>query len=84
MLTNGNPLFDDTYQDFDTIRRPCAGGSSGQGGFLPAPTNNGTVQPPFPSAPAEQVCGPKGTLGENQLVVLRKDEHLYFGMLNPQ
>jgi len=63
VLASGAPLFDDAYQDFDPIRRACTGGSSGQGAFLPAPTNNGTVQPPFPSAPAEQVCGPRGTLG---------------------
>ena len=63
VLSTGAPLFDDAYQDFDPIRRPCVGGSSGQGAFLPAPTNNGTVQPPFPSAIAEQVCGPRGTLG---------------------
>jgi len=63
VLSTGAALFDDAYQDFDPIRRVCRGGSSGQGAFLPAPTNNATEQPPFPSAPAEQVCGPKGTLG---------------------
>jgi len=63
VLSTGAALFDDTYQDFDPIRRACVGGSSGQGAFLPAPTDNATVQPPFPLAPAEQVCGPKGTLG---------------------
>jgi len=63
VLSTGAPLFDDAYQDFDPIRRTCAGGASGGGAFLPLPTNGGTVQPPFPSTPAEQVCGPKGTFG---------------------
>jgi len=63
VLSTGAPLFDEAYQDFDPIRRACAGGAVGQGAFLPAPTGNGLVQPPFPSSPAEQVCGPKGTLG---------------------
>ena len=63
VLSTGAALFDDAYQDFDTIRRPCVGGASGQGAFLPAPTNGGTVQPNFAAAPAEQVCGPRGTLG---------------------
>ncbi len=62
-LANGNPLYDDAYQDFDPIRRTCIGGVNGQGGALPAPTNSGTVQPDFPASPADQVCGPKGTLG---------------------
>jgi len=63
VLSTGAPLFDDAYQDFDPIRRTCAGGANGGGAFLPLPTNGGTVQPPFPSTPAEQVCGPKGTFG---------------------
>lgn len=62
-LTSGAPIFEDEYQDFDPIRRICAGGANGQGGALPAPTNGGTVQPDFPALPAEQVCSPKGTLG---------------------
>ncbi len=63
MLSSGAALYDDTYQDFDLVRRPCVGGGNGQGGSLPAPTNSGTVQPNFPATPAEQVCGPNGTLG---------------------
>ncbi len=63
VLSTGAPLFDDAYMDFDPIRRTCVGGSNGQGGALPAPTNNGTVQPDFPATVADQVCGPKGTLG---------------------
>lgn len=63
VLSSGAALFDDAYQDFDPIRRACPGGASGQGAFLPAPTNGGTVQPNFAAAPAEQVCGPRGNLG---------------------
>ena len=63
VLSTGAALFDDAYQDFDTIRRACVGGQSGGGAFLPAPTSNGTVQPPYANTVAEQVCGPKGNLG---------------------
>ena len=63
VLNTGAPLYDDAYQDFDPIRRTCAGGQSGGGAFLPAPTNGGTVQPNFAATAAEQVCGPRGTLG---------------------
>lgn len=66
VLSTGAPVFDDVYQDFDPIRRTCTGGANGQGAALPTPISNpnGTqTQPNFPAAPAEQVCGARGTLG---------------------
>ncbi|HEY3256966.1 MAG TPA: hypothetical protein VGJ91_23580 [Polyangiaceae bacterium] len=63
VLSTGAALYDDAYQDFDTIRRPCQGGGFNEGAFLPAPTNGNTVQPPFAALPAEQVCSPVGSLG---------------------
>ena len=66
VLTNGTPIFDDPYQDFDPIRRVCAGGQNGGGAALPPPITNadGTQsQPDYPAQIAEQVCSPKGTLG---------------------
>jgi hypothetical protein len=63
VLSTGAAVFEDPYQDFDPIRRPCVGGANGQGGSLPLPTNGGTTQPDFPALVAEQVCGPRGTLG---------------------
>lgn len=61
--TSGGSFFSPDYQDLDPIRRTCVGGANGQGGSLPAPTGGGTVQPDFPAAVADQVCGPVGTLG---------------------
>ena len=67
VLSTGAALFDDAYQDFDPIRRACVGGANGQGGALPAPVTNPSTgvqtQPDFAAAPADQVCGPRGTLG---------------------
>ena len=63
VLSTGAAVFEDPYQDFDPIRRTCVGGANGQGGSLPLPTNGGTTQPDFPASVAEQVCGPRGTLG---------------------
>ncbi len=65
-LSTGAPIFDDPYQDFDPIRRTCAGGQNGGGAALPNPTTNtdgSQSQPDYPAAVAEQVCSPKGTLG---------------------
>ncbi|MEI9941180.1 MAG: hypothetical protein WDO69_28515 [Pseudomonadota bacterium] len=63
--SDGTPIFDDAYQDFDPIRRVCAGGVIGQGGALPSPDNstNPPTQPDFPVSVAEQVCSPQGSLG---------------------
>jgi hypothetical protein len=65
-LSTGAPIFDDPYQDFDPIRRTCAGGQNGGGGSLPTPvvnTDGSQSQPDYPAAIADQVCSPKGTLG---------------------
>ena len=59
--TFGAPLFGDVYQDYDPIRRPCVGGQNGGGSSLPFPGI--LVQPDFPVAVGEQVCGPQNTLG---------------------
>ena len=63
--SDGSPIFEETYQDFDPIRRACVGGAAGQGGSLPAPDVSITPpnQPDFPLSVAEQVCGAQGNLG---------------------
>ena len=81
VLSNGAPVFEDSYQDFDPIRRTCAGGANGQGGALPAPTNGGTTQPDFPALVAEQVCSPRGGLG--LVLPVRSPESLLVGDIYP-
>jgi hypothetical protein len=63
--TDGSPIFEDAYQDFDPIRRVCVGGLLGQGASLPDPNNttNPPTQPDYPVAVAEQVCSAQGSLG---------------------
>jgi hypothetical protein len=63
--SDGSPIFEDQYQDFDPIRRVCVGGAFGQGGSLPNPDNTTTppTQPDYPVAVAEQVCNGQGNLG---------------------
>ncbi len=65
-LSNGAPIFEEEYQDFDPIRRSCLGGQTNGGAFLGTPIDNADgsqTQPDFAAAPADQVCSPKGTLG---------------------
>jgi len=63
--SNGAPIFEDVYQDFDPIRRVCVGGALNQGGSTPDADFGTTppTQPDFPVAVAEQVCSAQGSLG---------------------